>query len=184
MLAGREDQKRGIAAVLLVGAGAASLPAAGVVLNFAGRHGGYIHLHFRSRAGGSTSSPDAGPEGDGSRPHTGGHEGCRQPAGFIYSGAGSRHGMSSDPGATARQQLERAREAVQKIHQAAVRHRDAGLHELADDISEVALALGHDAGPVQEWRACPVCGAEPGSNCILKPGHEMANGMHPERTNL
>ncbi|WP_455644341.1 zinc finger domain-containing protein [Micromonospora chersina] len=92
--------------------------------------------------------------------------------------------MSSDPGARSRQQLERARESVQKIHQAAVRHRDPGLHELADDISEVALTLGHDAGPVQEWRACPVCGAEPGSNCIRKPGHEMVNGMHPERTKL
>ncbi|MGV9804003.1 zinc finger domain-containing protein [Micromonospora chersina] len=92
--------------------------------------------------------------------------------------------MSSDPGSMARQKLQRARESVQKIHQAAVRHRDPGLHELADDISEVALALGHDAGPVQEWRACPVCGAEPGSNCIRKPGHEIVNGMHPERTRL
>lgn len=92
--------------------------------------------------------------------------------------------MSSDPGAMARHRLERARESVQKIHQAAIRHRDPSLHQLADEISEVALTLGHDAGPVQERRACPVCGAEPGSHCIRKPGHEMVNGMHPERTKL
>lgn len=63
-------------------------------------------------------------------------EGRRQPAGLICPGTGSRDGMSSDPGAMARQKLERARESVQKIHQAAVRHRDPRLHELANDISE------------------------------------------------
>lgn len=92
--------------------------------------------------------------------------------------------MASDPGASAKRTLGRAREAVQKIHQAAVRHQDPHLHQLADDISEIALTLGHDAGPVQEWRACPVCGAEPGSHCIRKPGHELVDGMHPERTRL
>ncbi|WP_423790555.1 zinc finger domain-containing protein [Micromonospora globispora] len=92
--------------------------------------------------------------------------------------------MSSDPGASAKRTLGRARESVQKIHQAAIRHRDPGLHQLADEISEVALTLGHDAGPVQEWRACPVCGAEPGSNCVRTPGHEVVDGMHPERTRL
>ncbi|MGC1211664.1 MAG: hypothetical protein WA890_10435 [Micromonospora sp.] len=97
---------------------------------------------------------------------------------------GSGDVMSSDPGASARRSLERARETVQEIHQAAVRHRDPTLHQLADEISEIALSLGHDAGPVQDWRPCPACGAEPGSHCINQPGHEMVNGMHPERTRL
>lgn len=80
LLAGREDQKRGIATVLLIGAGAVSLPAAGVVFSLAGRHSGsarlllvgvatltlllswavintvftlrYAHLHFGTTAGG------------------------------------------------------------------------------------------------------------------------------------
>ncbi|MGR6319048.1 zinc finger domain-containing protein [Micromonospora soli] len=92
--------------------------------------------------------------------------------------------MSLDPGASARRTLERARDTVQRIHQAAIRHRDPSLHELADQISQIALTLGHDAGAVQDWRPCPVCGAQPGSNCIRQPGHEMVNGMHPERTRL
>ncbi|NES37415.1 hypothetical protein G3554_14750 [Micromonospora sp. PPF5-17] len=92
--------------------------------------------------------------------------------------------MSSDPGASARRLLERARQSVQKIHQAAVRHRDPSLHELADEISEVAMMLGHDAGPVQEWRPCPVRGAQPGSHCTNLPGHEMVDGMHSERVRL
>ncbi|MEG3632428.1 zinc finger domain-containing protein [Micromonospora palythoicola] len=92
--------------------------------------------------------------------------------------------MPSDPGTAARRNLERARRSVQQIHQAAVRHRDASLHELADEISEIAMMLGHDAGPVQEWRPCPVCGAQPGSHCIKLPGHQIVDGTHPERTRL
>ncbi|MER7458000.1 hypothetical protein [Micromonospora sp. NPDC126480] len=92
--------------------------------------------------------------------------------------------MSSDPGASARSNLERARRSVQQIHEAAVRHRDPVLHDLADEISEIAMMLGHDAGPVQEWRPCPVCGAQPGAHCINMPGHEMVDDMHPERTRL
>ncbi|WP_420883953.1 zinc finger domain-containing protein [Micromonospora sp. CPCC 205547] len=92
--------------------------------------------------------------------------------------------MSSDPGVAARRTLERARESIQKIHQAAIRHRDPNLHQLADEISEIALTLGHDAGPVQEWRPCPVCGAEPGSHCLHQPSHDMVDGMHPERARL
>lgn len=102
----------------------------------------------------------------------------------MAAGPGSREGMSTDPGASARQRLERARESIQQIHQAAVRHRDPTLHQAADEISEIALSLGHDAGPVQEWRPCPVCGAQPGSHCMKKAGHQMVNGMHPERTRL
>ncbi|WP_204335445.1 hypothetical protein, partial [Micromonospora sp. PPF5-6] len=90
--------------------------------------------------------------------------------------------MSSDPGASARRNLERARQSVQEIHRAAVRHRDPRLHELADEISEIAMTLGHDAGPVQEWRPCPVCAAQPGSHCLNTPGNKMVDGMHPERT--
>ncbi|MGW4152158.1 DUF1345 domain-containing protein [Micromonospora chersina] len=80
LLAGREDPRRGIAAVLVIGAGAVTLPAAGVVFSLAGRHSGsarlllvgvatltlllswaaintvftlhYAHLHFRTTAGG------------------------------------------------------------------------------------------------------------------------------------
>ncbi|GIJ80292.1 hypothetical protein SAMN05443287_101473 [Micromonospora phaseoli] len=92
--------------------------------------------------------------------------------------------MSSDPGRTARHRLERARQTVQEIHQAAVRHRDPRLHNLADEISEIAMMLGHDAGPVQEWRPCPVCGAEPASHCVNMPGHKMVDGTHPERNRL
>ncbi|MEG3635872.1 zinc finger domain-containing protein, partial [Micromonospora palythoicola] len=86
--------------------------------------------------------------------------------------------------APARRNLERARRSIQQIHEAAVRHRDPALHDLADEISEIAMTLGHDAGPVQDWRPCPVCGAQPGSHCARLPGHEMVNDMHPERTSL
>jgi hypothetical protein len=103
---------------------------------------------------------------------------------FYPDFPGNSHGVSSDPGEPARRALERARQAIQEIHQAAIRHRDKSLHELADEMSEVALILGRDAGPVQDWRPCPVCAAEPGAHCIHKPGHEMVNGMHPERTRL
>ncbi|MET8833187.1 hypothetical protein ABZV78_04630 [Micromonospora sp. NPDC004540] len=92
--------------------------------------------------------------------------------------------MSSDPGVSARRNLERARQSVQQVHQAAIRHRDPSLHGVADEISEIAMMLGHDAGPVQEWRPCPVCGAQPGANCINTPGHQKTNGIHPERTRL
>jgi hypothetical protein len=80
--------------------------------------------------------------------------------------------------------LGRARQLVQCIHQAAIRHRDVSLHQLANELSEVALILGHDAGPVEDWRPCPVCGAEPGTQCIQKPGYEIVNGIHPERSML
>ncbi|MEU0157178.1 hypothetical protein [Micromonospora fulviviridis] len=79
-------------------------------------------------------------------------------------------------------QGERAKSALREVHRAAVRHRDDKLHEAAKELSAVACELGFDAGPVEEWRSCPVCGAEPGAACIRVPGHDMVGGMHPERT--
>lgn len=78
--------------------------------------------------------------------------------------------------------LDLARDAIRKIHRAAVVHRDESLHEAAREVTRAALALGYELGPVEEYRPCPVCGAEPGEHCIYKPGHELVEGMHPERT--
>ncbi|MDO3701023.1 hypothetical protein Q3W71_04930 [Micromonospora sp. C28SCA-DRY-2] len=77
---------------------------------------------------------------------------------------------------------ERAKEAVRDVHRAATRHRDEGLHRAALEISRMARELGHDPGPIEDWRPCPVCGAEPGASCIQVPGHDMVGGAHPERT--
>ncbi|MGW3605456.1 zinc finger domain-containing protein [Micromonospora sp. NPDC005161] len=78
---------------------------------------------------------------------------------------------------------ELARSALQRIHQAAVRHRDLELHHAADDIVRAALARGLDPGPVESYRPCPTCGAEPGQLCINVPGHPVTPGdMHLERT--
>ncbi|MGY0005921.1 zinc finger domain-containing protein [Micromonospora sp. I033] len=78
---------------------------------------------------------------------------------------------------------ERARSALQQIHEAAVRHRDLELHHAADDIVQAAQARGLDPGPVESYRPCPVCGAEPGQLCVSVPGQPVTPGdMHPERT--
>ncbi|WP_456299181.1 zinc finger domain-containing protein [Micromonospora echinaurantiaca] len=85
-------------------------------------------------------------------------------------------GRVTDPG-------ELARSALQRIHQAAVRHRDTELHHAADDIVRAALARGLDPGPVESYRPCPVCAAEPGQLCISVPGRPVHPGdIHPERT--
>ncbi|WP_425413485.1 zinc finger domain-containing protein [Micromonospora rhizosphaerae] len=82
----------------------------------------------------------------------------------------------TDPG-------ELARSALQRIHKAAVRHRDLELHHAADDIVRAAQAHGLDPGPVESYRSCPVCGAEPGQLCVNVPGRPVTPGdMHPERT--
>ncbi|WP_425293430.1 zinc finger domain-containing protein [Micromonospora cremea] len=76
-----------------------------------------------------------------------------------------------------------ARSALERIHKAAVRHRDPELHHAAADIVRAAQARGLDPGPVESYRPCPVCGAEPGQLCINVPGHPVAPAdMHPERT--
>ncbi|MFI6265830.1 hypothetical protein [Micromonospora sp. NPDC051006] len=78
---------------------------------------------------------------------------------------------------------ELARSALQRIHRAAVKYRDLELHHAADEIVRAALARGLDPGPVESYRACPVCGAEPGQLCINVPGRPVSRGeMHPERT--
>ncbi|WP_435820556.1 zinc finger domain-containing protein [Micromonospora purpureochromogenes] len=78
---------------------------------------------------------------------------------------------------------ELARRALQRIHQAAVRHRDPELHHAADDIARAAQARDLDPGPVESYRPCPVCGAEPGQLCMSVPGRPVTPGdMHPERT--
>ncbi|MFI7488061.1 hypothetical protein ACIBXA_06715 [Micromonospora echinaurantiaca] len=77
---------------------------------------------------------------------------------------------------------ERAKDALRDVHRAATRHRDRGLHRTALEISHMARELGHDPGPIEDWRPCPVCGAEPGASCIQVPGHDMVGGAHPERT--
>ncbi|WP_328422452.1 hypothetical protein OG470_08545 [Micromonospora sp. NBC_00389] len=71
---------------------------------------------------------------------------------------------------------------MRDVHRAAIRHRDDSLHQAAVEISRMARELGHDPGSIEDWRACPVCGAEPGASCIRVPGHDMVGGMHPERT--
>lgn len=78
--------------------------------------------------------------------------------------------------------LELARNAIYRIHTAAVRHRDDSLHEAARDVTLAARAMGYELGPVEEYRPCPVCGAEPGAQCITKPGHDVIDGAHPERS--
>ena len=75
-----------------------------------------------------------------------------------------------------------ARDALQRIHLAAVKYRDDGLHQAAKEVTSVARSLGHDPGPIEAYRPCPVCNAEPGEHCIKVPGHSMVSGMHPERT--
>lgn len=75
-----------------------------------------------------------------------------------------------------------ARDALQQIHQAAVKYRDNGLHQAAKEVARVARSLGQDPGPIETYRPCPVCGAEPGAHCISVPGHSMVSGMHSERT--
>ncbi|WP_132347945.1 hypothetical protein [Micromonospora sp. 15K316] len=78
---------------------------------------------------------------------------------------------------------ERARRALRRIHEAAVRHRDLELHRAAEEIARSAQARELDPGPVESYRPCPVCGAEPGQLCINIPGRPVAPGeMHPERT--
>ena len=77
---------------------------------------------------------------------------------------------------------ERWKNAVREVHLAALRHRDDSLHEAAKEISLVARHFGHDPGPIEDWRPCPVCGAEPGAQCVRVPGHDMVGGVHPERT--
>ncbi|WP_439118291.1 zinc finger domain-containing protein [Micromonospora sicca] len=83
----------------------------------------------------------------------------------------------TDPG-------ELARSALQRIHMAAVRHRDLELHHAADEIVRAAQAKDLDPGPVESYRPCPVCGAEPGQLCINVPGRPPVTpgDMHPERT--
>ncbi|GAB3175127.1 hypothetical protein GCM10027259_16090 [Micromonospora palomenae] len=82
----------------------------------------------------------------------------------------------TDPG-------ELGRSALQRIHKAAVRHRDLELHRAADDIVRAAQARGLDPGSVESYRPCPVCGAEPGQLCMSVPGRPVKPGdMHPERT--
>ncbi|MFI6256074.1 hypothetical protein OG423_13195 [Micromonospora zamorensis] len=76
---------------------------------------------------------------------------------------------------------ERAKSAVRKVHRAATRHQDDDLHQAAVEISRMAGELGHDPGSIEDWRRCPVCGAEPGALCIQVPGHDMVDGVHPER---
>ncbi|WP_436970874.1 zinc finger domain-containing protein [Micromonospora coxensis] len=80
-----------------------------------------------------------------------------------------------------RDEEKRGIEAVREIHKAATRYGDEDLHRAAKEISQIARELGNDPGPVQDWRPCPVCGAEPGRLCIRVPGHERINGVHPER---
>ncbi|WP_442933856.1 zinc finger domain-containing protein [Micromonospora sp. CPCC 206171] len=81
----------------------------------------------------------------------------------------------TDPG-------ELARSALQRIHQAAVRHRDLELHHAADDIVRAAQARGLDTGSVESYRPCPVCGAEPGQLCMSVPDRPVQPGnMHVER---
>ncbi|WP_439117683.1 zinc finger domain-containing protein [Micromonospora sicca] len=67
---------------------------------------------------------------------------------------------------------------------AAVRHRDLELHHAADEIVRAAQAKDLDPGPVESYRPCPVCGAEPGQLCINVPGRPPVTpgDMHPERT--
>lgn len=65
---------------------------------------------------------------------------------------------------------ERAKNAVRDVHRAATRHRDDSLHRAAVEISHMARELGHDPGPIADWRPCPVCGADPGAHCIQVPG--------------
>ncbi|RLP98860.1 GNAT family N-acetyltransferase [Micromonospora sp. CV4] len=77
---------------------------------------------------------------------------------------------------------ERAKNAVRDVHQAATRHQDDSLHQAAVEISRMAGELGHDPGSIEDWRSCPVCGAEPGALCISVPGHDMVDNVHPERT--
>ncbi|WBB66343.1 hypothetical protein [Micromonospora sp. WMMD812] len=78
---------------------------------------------------------------------------------------------------------ELARDALQQIHRAAVRHRDPELHRAANQIVRAAMSHGLDPGPVESYRPCPVCGAEPGQLCINVPGRPVdPGGMHPERT--
>lgn len=78
--------------------------------------------------------------------------------------------------------LELARDAIRNIHRAAVTHGDPSLHEAAREVTRAAIAMGYQLGPVEEYRPCPVCEAEPGQLCISIPGHEMVGGVHPERT--
>lgn len=78
--------------------------------------------------------------------------------------------------------LELARDAIYRVHKAAVLHRDDSLHQAAREITFAARAMGYELGPVEEYRPCPVCGAEPGAACISKPSHRLVNGVHPERT--
>ncbi|MFB9238851.1 hypothetical protein ACFFWC_25540 [Plantactinospora siamensis] len=92
--------------------------------------------------------------------------------------------MIADPGLEARRTLERARELIMETHEIAVRYGDERLHQIADQMSELAMRLGHDAGPVEEWRPCPVCGAEPEQHCRFVPGCRMVDGTHPERRKL
>lgn len=77
--------------------------------------------------------------------------------------------------------LEHARNAIYRTHKAAVRHRDASLHEAGREVTLAARAMGYELGPVEEYRPCPVCGAEPGADCVKRPGHDMVDGAHPER---
>ncbi|MGW5671632.1 zinc finger domain-containing protein [Micromonospora sp. NPDC003776] len=63
-----------------------------------------------------------------------------------------------------------------------MRYRDDSLHQAARDITLAARSMGYELGPVEEFRPCPVCGAEPGALCIRTPGHDIVNGAHPERS--
>ncbi|WP_423790567.1 zinc finger domain-containing protein [Micromonospora globispora] len=78
--------------------------------------------------------------------------------------------------------LELARDAIRRVHKAAVRHRDDSLHHAAREITASARAMGYELGPVEEYRPCPACDAEPGEACITMPGHRLVDGIHPERT--
>ncbi|MET8359353.1 hypothetical protein [Micromonospora sp. NPDC005171] len=76
---------------------------------------------------------------------------------------------------------ERAKKALRDVHRAATRYQDDNLHQAGMEISRMAQELGHGPGPIEDRRPCPVCEAEPEALCIHVPGHDMADGVHPER---